>query len=88
MIPGRIPNATRYLGAPVDWKPDTDGPCGYLAIKDQPSDTGLNYMISAWEPTPDELKRLNEGARVLLWIAGTSHPPVMVTAGSSPDAQP
>lgn len=85
MLVGRIPNATRNLGAPIDWNEVTDGICGGLPIKDQPNEYGQNQMISAWEPTPDELTRLAAGARVLLWVVGQVHPPVMVTVGPVAD---
>lgn len=85
MLPGRIPNATRYLGAPPDWSEDQHGICGSLAIKDQPGEGGVNHMISAWEPTPEELQRIAAGAPVLLWIVGSVHPPVMMTVGRAPE---
>jgi hypothetical protein len=78
MIPARIEGATRYLGAPEGWEPEANGPCGHLAIADVKTDMGLPLMISAWEPTPDELSKLNAGAKVYLQIVGTGHPPVMV----------
>jgi hypothetical protein len=84
MLAGRIPNATRHLGAPPDWKEPEHGICGFLAIKDQPAEGGLNHMISAWEPTPEELVRIAAGAPVLLWIVETVHPPVMLTVGRIP----
>jgi hypothetical protein len=84
MLPGRIPNATRHLGAPPDWKEEEHGICGFLAIKDQPGEGGVNHMISAWEPTPDELSRIAAGAKVLLWVVGVVHPAVMLTVGSEP----
>jgi hypothetical protein len=84
MLVGRINGATRVLGAPTDWDEARDGWCGGLAIKDQPGGTGLNHMISAWEPTPDEQARIAAGAPVLLWIVGSVHPPVMVTVGRAP----
>jgi hypothetical protein len=73
MIPARIANATRYLGAPPGWKPDENGPCAHLAIQDT-LNGGLPAMISVWEPTPDELKRLNAGAKVSLIIMGLRPP--------------
>jgi hypothetical protein len=85
MLPGRIPSATRVLGAPPDWNEERDGFCGGLAIQDQPDHKGLNHMISAWEPTPEELERLAAGAPVLLWVVGHVHPPVMVTVGRKPE---
>lgn len=40
-----------------------------------------NCLVTRWEPTPDELKMLNEGGSVELWVWGTrSHPPVMLQA--------
>lgn len=77
MIPQRIEGATRYLGAPPNWQPE-DGTCDHLAIKDETLDGGAPVMISAWEPTPDELQRLNEGKPVYLQIIGRGHPPVYV----------
>ena len=40
--------------------------------------TDDGQFISAWLPTPDELKALNRGAPVYLFVWGASHPPVMV----------
>ncbi len=83
MIPARIAGATRYLGAPPDWNPETDGDCAHLAIRDER--IGLNsQMVSTWEPTPDELAALNAGAKVELVIAGRIHPPVMLRVGDRP----
>jgi hypothetical protein len=41
-------------------------------------------MVTAWQPTPDELARLNAGASVHLRVLGTVHPPVMVGVGDLP----
>jgi hypothetical protein len=87
MIAGRVSGATRFLGAPPDWDEARDGICTGLAIKDQPTGDGVNCMISAWQPTAEELERLNAGASVLLWVVGSVHPPVMVTAGRKPDEE-
>jgi hypothetical protein len=35
-----------------------------------------NAMVSAWEPTPQQLAMLNAGGRVHLRILGVQHPPV------------
>lgn len=35
-----------------------------------------NVMASIWEPTPAELKILNEGGYIQLGIVGIVHPPV------------
>ena len=44
---------------------------------------GTPQMVTSWEPTPDELARLNAGAPVLLKISGTAHPPVAVDVGEA-----
>lgn len=38
-------------------------------------------MVSAWEPTPDEIERLAKGAMIYLTIIGTAHPPVILEVG-------
>lgn len=85
MIPGRIENATRYLGAPKGWEPDRDGHCAHLAILDVPADSEFPAMMqSVWEPTPDELARIAAGAKVVLVVVGSSHPPVALSVGDIP----
>lgn len=37
-----------------------------------------NTFVSSWEPTPRELERLNAGGRVLLYVMGKEHPPVLI----------
>jgi hypothetical protein len=83
MIPLRIAGHTRYLGAPREWKPEVDGPCGFLAIRDEDTTAG-RAMASAWEPTPEELARLNAGAPIILHVIGIVHPPVDVRVGYPP----
>lgn len=41
-------------------------------------------MVTAWEPTPDEIARIAAGAPVYLRVIGTAHPPVMIEVGSAP----
>lgn len=83
MLPLRVRGHTRYLGAPVGWEPETQGHCGYLAVRDQIDPDIGPEMVSAWEPTPDELERLNAGASILLYVVGTGHPPVMLAVGET-----
>lgn len=51
-----------------------------LPIRDEPVEFApgqvVNGMVSAWEPTPQELAALNAGGKVYLRILGASHPPV------------
>lgn len=85
----RIPGFTRLLGK-------SQGYLG-LPIKDEPIDDPtieltVNSMTSAWEPTPEELERLNKGASVHVRLIGTAlckygtkHPPIMVEVGPIPE---
>jgi len=82
---GRIQNATRVLGAPANWDQKVL-PCGALPILDAPSGAGIQ-MISAWEPTPQELLKLVAGAPVYLNVFGTIHPPVAVFVGEPPETE-
>lgn len=74
MIVKRIEGATRVLGAPPDWK-DDGVTCVGLPVVDVVTDQGP-FMVSAWEPTPDELQALLNGASVRLWVRGSGHPVV------------
>lgn len=81
MIIKMIEGATRILGK-------SQGYLG-LPVLDQPvvdtaTDEVTHSMVTAWEPTPDELERLKAGAPVYLRILGTAHPPVMLTVGDVP----
>ncbi|ACS41623.1 hypothetical protein [Methylorubrum extorquens] len=80
MLIQRISGTTRVLGK-------AQGYSG-LPVKDEPIDMAfdggverVNMMVTAWEPTPDELARLNAGAPILLHILGEAHPPVRMEVG-------
>lgn len=78
MIPRRILNASHWLGAPIGWKPDSDGDCGHLAIRTSGEPRhGSGWCESAWEPTPHELEQLNAGGSIILRIVGWQ-PPVAI----------
>jgi len=83
MIVALIENYTRVLGAPKGWTPETSGACGGLPIRDE-MNGDVPCMVSAWEPTPGELAAINAGAKVLLRVIGSGHPPVMVMVGAAP----
>lgn len=74
MLPVRIEGTTRRLGAPEGWDKE-ERHCGGLAIRDE-VDGGLPMMVSSWEPAPDEVLALMGGARIMLRLVGTAHPPV------------
>jgi len=73
---GKVPGATRTLGAPTDWD-NGEVPVSALPICDVEYG-GAAWMVSAWEPTAEELAHLMANGKVFLWIQGTSHPVVGV----------
>lgn len=82
MIIAMIKNATRIIGR-------SQGYLG-LPLRDELIDCPVNgpntpSMVTAWEPTPDELAKLIAGAPVHLRVLGSSHPPVMVFVGEVPE---
>lgn len=89
MIPARIPQATRHLGAPPGWRPDQDGVCGHLAVRDvQYAGETVNRMLSLWELDPEELARVRAGAKVILSVVGVEHPPVWLAVADVPEDMP
>ncbi len=42
-------------------------------------------MVTAWEPTPEEIQRLIAGAPVHLSLLADGHPPVRLDVGAPPD---
>lgn len=71
MLTKRINGETRRFESTDEYKG--------LSIRDTDG-----IMSSAWEPTPDELQRLNAGATIYLHIMGTQHPPVLLEVGEIP----
>jgi hypothetical protein len=55
-----------------------------LRVRIDPNPQWGMTQTSAWEPTPDELARLNAGAKIHLIVCGTAHPPVALTVGHAP----
>jgi hypothetical protein len=79
MKPVKIDGCTRELGKPHGWDDETHGPCGSLPIRDEIGGGDIPRMVSFWRPSEAELKLLNEGALVLLYVVGRTHPPVILT---------
>lgn len=80
-----IEGVTRILGKSQGYRG--------LPIKDVNLEDGTPGMISAWEPTPDEVIAIMGGATVYLHILGEdisgdgrSHPPVKIEVGAAKDA--
>lgn len=75
-----LSNATRVLATEQD-------EYNALHIVDMPFADGTPAMHSLWEPTPEELEKLNRGGKVRLTILGAVHPPVALTAHSIEELQ-
>lgn len=73
MIVVMIEGFTRVLGK-------SQGYFG-LPLRDEVQD-GVPCMMTAWEPTPDELVAINAGAKIEISIMGKSHPPIFVGVGN------
>lgn len=84
MLIKRIIGANRFLGAPPDWDESKEMQCNVLPICDVQTEQGA-FMVSAWEPTPDELAAINNGQSIYLWIRGSSHPVVALSVGEAND---
>ncbi len=59
--------------------------CADLHVRTDQLEDGSPCLLTVWEPTPAETKRLQQGAKVHLWILGTTTPPVMLSVGDVPD---
>jgi len=70
-------NVTRRLGAPDNWDHSAHGICHTLEI----CDVG-GWMISLWQPSPEELKAIVDGKHVVLMIQGTVHPVVSLSVSN------
>lgn len=78
MLIAMIEGATRvcgkaqgYLGLPV--RDET--------VVDKASGEVVNMMHTAWELTPDELARLNDGAKIIVSVIGHNPQPIMLNVG-------
>jgi hypothetical protein len=83
MNPLRIEGATRTLGMPKGWDEDVNGVGAGLPIRDV-TENGTQWMVSAWEFTPEEAAAISAGAKLTLWINGTAHPVVGFAVGDAP----
>lgn len=76
----RIAGANKFHGAPANWSEEENGLCGVLPTADHVID-GVPFMVSAWEPLPDELERLRQGAHIFLGVSSVRHPVVFISIG-------
>ena len=84
MMIQRIAGATRVIGK-------SQGYLG-LPLRDEIREVTIGgevvqccAMVTAWEPTPEEITRINAGGLVYLCILGTGQPPVMLDVGEPPE---
>lgn len=54
--------------------------CGDLPATKAYDENGATYIITAWEISPDELKKLQETGIIYLSVIGNGIPPVFLTA--------
>lgn len=82
MIIARIEGATRVCGRDQGYSglPIRDVIVDIEGVGEMP------FMLSAWEPTPQEQAKIAAGAKLIVWIAGSTPPPMMVEVGAAPDA--
>ena len=85
MLIARIPNATRVIGK-------SQGYLG-LPLRDEVRNTTVDgeqtpCMVTAWEPTPDQIERIVAGYKIHLVVLGTQHPPVMLEVAWPDDPKP
>lgn len=81
---GKITGTTRTLGAPRGWDQTSDGVCVGLPIRDERHAPGINRMVSAWVPTPEDIALIQAGAPIYLHVIGETHPPVSLVVGCPP----
>lgn len=74
------PSNNLVLGAPNGWD-QKEGECSALAVT-KTEWMGKPSMISFWLPSKEELRLLNAGKPVMLWICSEAHPPVAITVES------
>lgn len=80
MIIARIEGATRVYG-------QSQGFTGLPVRHENVNIEGMGdtpFMVTAWEPTPAEQKRIADGAKIVVWIAGTAPPPMKIEVGEVP----
>lgn len=54
--------------------------CGDLPAVKAFDENGVYYVITAWEISPEELKKIQETGIIYLSVIGQSIPPVFLTA--------
>jgi hypothetical protein len=78
MRPTQHPSNNWVLpGTPAGWDRE-HAPIRALPITRAKLQSGLDAVVTFWQPSPDELKRLAAGQKVALWVMGSVMPPVQI----------
>lgn len=85
MLIGTIEGATRVCGKRQGF---LGLPLRDVLVNCSVSGPNTPAMITAWQPTPDELKALSLGASVHVLVHGQVPPPMNVSVGPLPDDVP
>lgn len=75
------PQHSTWIGAPIDWNPERDGPCGALSVQEIPKPPYHPTRESAWEMEINEAICMMLGiATIRLGVIGQQqHPPVYMS---------
>jgi len=77
MTPIKFEGANVILTRPEDI---TDEQCGSVHALRGTDEDGLPFVMTAWEPTPEEVLAIQAGAPIYLKVCGISMPPVSLFA--------
>ena len=75
MTPVEFKGQNKVYTKPKNWD-EKDGDCGDLPVFEGQDTLGHRVIVSAWKPSEEDLKALNEGKPLYLQIVGVAQPPV------------
>ncbi len=80
MTPAKFPQANTHFRPPAGWDESQIQPvAAYVGTMSGGNNDGAEVVITAWQPSPDELARLNEGGPVFLCFLGGLPPHIVTT---------
>lgn len=82
MKPIKFKESNKVYGAPENWDEKQHGECSALQVFEGETPSGLNAIISVWQPTPEEVEDIKSGKPIYLHITGNGHPPVCLYTAS------
>ena len=78
MKPIEFEGANKAYISPKNWDDEAHGKCGDLYTFEGETN-GLNVILSAWQPTEEDIARIVAGSPIYLQVVGTVMPPVALT---------